>query len=128
MPNDDGELNAMTKENLNKFSNNLSGDLKVRHGYATSSLCSLQSAIEKDFMKDMPRLREYIKRLQWWRDTYEKNLDARPRTQPLDQGGCNLIEFHHAKFDEVEVPGQYVQVSRLFVVHGVRLHPACGPD
>lgn len=29
VPNDDGELNAMTKENLNKFSHNLSGDLKV---------------------------------------------------------------------------------------------------
>ena len=32
VPNDDGELNAMTKENLNKFSNNLSGDLKVSTG------------------------------------------------------------------------------------------------
>lgn len=79
-------------------------------------------------MKDMPRLREYIKRLQWWRDTYEKNLDARPRTQPLDQGGCNLIEFHHAKFDEVEVPGQYVQVSWSLVLRGLRLREACGPD
>lgn len=61
-------------------------------------------------MKDMPKLREYIRRLQWWRDTYERNLDARPKTQPLDQGGCNLIEFHHARFDDVEIPGQYVQV------------------
>ena len=62
-------------------------------------------------MKDMPKLREYIKRLQYWRDTYEKSLDVRPRSQPLEQGGCNLIEFHHAKFDDVEIPGQYVQVS-----------------
>ncbi len=73
----------------------------------------IKAAIEKDFMKDMPKLREYIKRLQYWRDTYEKSLDVRPRSQPLDQGGCNLIEFHHAKFDDVEIPGQYVQVSRL---------------
>ncbi len=29
MPNDDGELSSMTKDNLTKFSNNLSGDLKV---------------------------------------------------------------------------------------------------
>lgn len=34
VPNDDGELNAMTKENLNKFSNNLSGDLKVGSHFA----------------------------------------------------------------------------------------------
>jgi len=58
----------------------------------------------------MPKLREYIKRLQYWRDMYEKSLDSRPRSQPLDQGGCNLIEFHHTKFDDIEVPGQYAQV------------------
>lgn len=61
-------------------------------------------------MKDMPKLREYIKRLQYWRDAYEQSLDVRPRSQPLDHGGCNLIEFHHAKFDDVEIPGQYVEV------------------
>jgi transformation/transcription domain-associated protein len=72
-----------------------------------------QAAIEKDFMKVTPKLREYIKRLQWWRDSYERNLDARPKNQHLDQGGCNLIEFHHTRFDEVEIPGQYVQVSLL---------------
>ena len=32
--NDDGELSSMTKDNLNKFSNNLSGDLKVSDGLA----------------------------------------------------------------------------------------------
>ncbi|WVQ95626.1 hypothetical protein IAU59_002724 [Kwoniella sp. CBS 9459] len=94
MPNDDGELSAQTKDNLAKFATNLNGDLKAM--------------IEKDFMKDMPKLREYIKRLQRWRDFYEKNLDARPKVQTLDQGGCNLTEFHHAKFDDVEIPGQYV--------------------
>ncbi|EIW69900.1 hypothetical protein TREMEDRAFT_71446 [Tremella mesenterica DSM 1558] len=95
LPNDDGELNQATKDNLSKFANNLTGDLKA--------------SIEVDFMKDMPKLREYIKRLQFWRDSYEKSLDARPRAQPIDQGGCNLLDFHHTRFDEVEVPGQYVQ-------------------
>ncbi|WWC92285.1 uncharacterized protein L201_007239 [Kwoniella dendrophila CBS 6074] len=94
LPNDDGELSAQTKDNLAKFATNLNGDLKAN--------------IEKDFMKDMPKLREYIKRLQRWRDFYEKNLDARSKVQPLDQGGCNLTEFHHTKFDDVEIPGQYV--------------------
>lgn len=64
-------------------------------------------------MRDTPKLREYIRRLQVWRDSYEKGLDARPRLQQLDQGGCNLIEFHHTKFDDVEIPGQYVLVSLL---------------
>lgn len=80
-----------------------------------------QAAIEKDFMRDSPKLREYIRRLQHWRDSYERGLDVRPRLQPLDQGGCNLIEFHHAKFDEVEVPGQYVNVSAIDGWLGERL-------
>ena len=62
-------------------------------------------------MKETPKLREYIKRLQMWRDRYEKTLDSSPRLQPLDQASCWLQEFHHTKFDDVEVPGQYVQVS-----------------
>lgn len=95
LPNDDGELNAQTKDNLAKFATNLNGELKVM--------------IEKDFMVEMPKLREYIRRLQRWRDLYEKNLDDRSKTLPLDQGGCNLTEFHHTKFDDVEIPGQYVQ-------------------
>ncbi|ODN82926.1 hypothetical protein L202_01173 [Cryptococcus amylolentus CBS 6039] len=93
--NDDGELNAQTKDNLAKFATNLNGDLKVM--------------IEKDFMADMPKLREYIRRLQRWRDVYEGNLDDRSKTLPLDQGGCTLIEFNHSKFDDVEIPGQYVK-------------------
>ncbi|WVN89695.1 uncharacterized protein L203_104925 [Cryptococcus depauperatus CBS 7841] len=95
LPNDDGELNSQTKENLAKFATNLSGELKVM--------------IEKDFMVEMPKLREYIRRLQKWRDLYEKNLDDRSKAMPLDQGGCSLTEFHHTKFDDVEIPGQYVQ-------------------
>lgn len=115
VPNDDGELNSMTKENLNKFSYNLSGDLKVSQdcGRVRGRDADDQAEIEKDFIKDVPRLRESIRKLQWWRDTYERNLDARPKTQPLDQGGCSLIEFHHSRFDEVEIPGQYVQASRF---------------
>ncbi|WVQ85959.1 hypothetical protein IAT38_008127 [Cryptococcus sp. DSM 104549] len=94
MPNDNGDLNPQTKDNLAKFATNLSGDLKAM--------------IEKDFMRDMPKLREYIRRLQRWRDLYEKNLDERSKSLPLDQGGSSLVDFHHTKFDDVEIPGQYV--------------------
>lgn len=27
----------------------------------------------------------------------------------MDQQNCYLSEFHHGKFDEVEIPGQYLQ-------------------
>ena len=70
-----------------------------------------QAAIEKDFMRDMPKLRDYIKRLQYWRDAYEKALDARTHVQQLDMQTCTLTDFHHTRFDDVEIPGQYVHVS-----------------
>jgi transformation/transcription domain-associated protein len=60
-------------------------------------------------MEDMPKLKDYIIRLQYWRDVYERSLDDRGRTQSLDMNGCNLNEFHLTKFDEVDVPGQYLQ-------------------
>jgi transformation/transcription domain-associated protein len=60
-------------------------------------------------MQEGLTLKEYILRLQYWRDVYERSLDGRGKTQSLDQHGCNLNEFHHTKFDEVDVPGQYLK-------------------
>lgn len=60
-------------------------------------------------MEETPKLRDYIIRLQYWRDVYERSLDDRAKVQSLDMNGCNLNEFHHTKFDEVDVPGQYQQ-------------------
>ena len=54
---------------------------------------------------------EYIRKLQQWRDKYERLLDARPRVQSLDNLSHYLIEFQYTKFDEVEVPGQYTEVG-----------------
>lgn len=71
---------------------------------------SIQANLEEDLIKESS-LRDYVRKLQRWRDTYEVSLDSRPRKQPLDQANCYLSEFHHGKFDEVEIPGQYLQVS-----------------
>ena len=112
-PNDDGALTQQTIQNLARFSDNLHGDRKVFPVCSAVGVFahSAQAAVEKDFLKETPKLREYIKRLLVWRDAVEKIMTERPRSQPLDQGGCNLIEFHHTKFAEIEVPGQYIQVS-----------------
>ncbi len=56
-------------------------------------------------------MNEYIRKLQQWRDKYERILDARPRVQSLDNLSHYLIEFQYTKFDEVEVPGQYTEAS-----------------
>jgi transformation/transcription domain-associated protein len=46
-----------------------------------------------------------------WRDKYERILDLRPRLQPLDALNHYLIEFQYGKFDDIEIPGQYTEVS-----------------
>lgn len=51
-----------------------------------------------------------MKRLQAWRDKYEKSIDARPTMQPLSILSHYLNEFQYSKVDEIEVPGQYLEV------------------
>ncbi|BEJ12109.1 hypothetical protein CspHIS471_0205690 [Cutaneotrichosporon sp. HIS471] len=92
---EDAELPQNTRENLKRFANNLTPELRV--------------CVERDFISNQPNMREYITRLQFWRDYYEKAIDSRPRFSPLDSSGINLTDFHYTKFEEVEVPGQYVQ-------------------
>jgi len=93
--NENADLAPTTKDNLRRFSLNLHSDLRV--------------AVERDFIHSQPKMREYIKRLQRWRDFYERTIDARPRFQALDSSGVTLTDFHYTKFEDVEVPGQYNQ-------------------
>lgn len=79
-----------------------------------------QTDYEDDFIKSNPLLPDYIRRLQHWRDRYEKYLDSRPRVQPLDLLSHWLTEFQYAKFDEVEVPGQYLEV-RTECIHCIEI-------
>ena len=62
-------------------------------------------------MRSKPTLREYVARLQRWRDRYEESLDKRPRRQHLEHCSHYLVEFQHQKFDEVEIPGQYLELA-----------------
>lgn len=48
--------------------------------------------------------------MQSWHQKFERALIERPRKEPLDAGECQLTDFHHSKFDDVEVPGQYMEV------------------
>ncbi|KAJ7753760.1 hypothetical protein B0H16DRAFT_1833912 [Mycena metata] len=49
---------------------------------------------------------EYIQKLQQWRTRYERNLDSKPRIQPLIRLSHYLTEFQYMNVDEIEVPGQ----------------------
>lgn len=52
---------------------------------------------------------EYVHKLRKWRDKFEEKLDRRPQTATLESYSHHLSEFRFRKFDEVEVPGQYLQ-------------------
>ncbi|EMR10214.1 hypothetical protein PNEG_01486 [Pneumocystis murina B123] len=70
---------------------------------------NIKIAFENEFIKEKLNLHDYITRLRKWRDNFESILDRRPKYQPLEQCSPYLSEFQYQKFDEVEVPGQYLQ-------------------
>ncbi|KAL8689809.1 MAG: hypothetical protein Q9218_004603, partial [Villophora microphyllina] len=69
----------------------------------------IRSSFEDDFVAKKPTMFEYIHKLRKWRDKFEEKLDRRPAHQSLENYSPHLSEFRFQKFDEVEVPGQYLQ-------------------
>ncbi|KAK4670085.1 transcription-associated protein 1 [Podospora pseudopauciseta] len=72
----------------------------------------IRSSFEADFVRVKPTMYEYIHKLRKWRDKFEEKLDRRQTPQPLESFAHyspHLSEFRYQKFDDVEVPGQYLQ-------------------
>lgn len=69
----------------------------------------IRKAFERDFVTNKPTMYEYIQKLRTWRNRFEERLDRRKLTVPLEQYTHQLSEFRFLKFDDVEVPGQYLQ-------------------
>lgn len=69
----------------------------------------IRSSFEEDFVAKKPTMYEYIHKLRKWRDKFEEKLDRRPQSANLESFSTPLSEFRYAKFDDVEVPGQYLQ-------------------
>ncbi|KAF2718982.1 hypothetical protein K431DRAFT_252186 [Polychaeton citri CBS 116435] len=68
----------------------------------------IRKAFEADFVSKKPTMAEYIRKLRKWRDKLAERLDRRPSTFHLEQT-THLSGFRFVWFDEVEVPGQYLQ-------------------
>ena len=69
----------------------------------------LRKSFEADFVNKRPTMFEYIQKLRKWRDKFEQKLDRRQPWNSLETYSPHLSEFRFLKFDEVEVPGQYLQ-------------------
>ncbi|KAI5799270.1 hypothetical protein DFH27DRAFT_653555 [Peziza echinospora] len=68
----------------------------------------IKAAFEADFVNEKPNLFTYIEKLRKWRDRFEEKLDRRSPTQNLEAYSPLLSEFRFQRFDDVEVPGQYL--------------------
>lgn len=68
----------------------------------------IKYAFEADFVQQKPSLVSYLDKLRAWRDKFEQKLDRRAVCQDLEQFSPYLSEFQYQKFDEVEIPGQYL--------------------
>lgn len=73
----------------------------------------IRVAFEADFVAKKPDLFTYINKLRTWRDRFEEKLDHRTPVMHLESISPHLSEFRFQKFDDVEVPGQYLLVSLL---------------
>jgi transformation/transcription domain-associated protein len=69
----------------------------------------IRKSFEADFVEKKPTMHEYIQKLRRWRDKFEERLDRRRSYAYLESFSIHLSEFRFQKFDEVEVPGQYLQ-------------------
>lgn len=69
----------------------------------------IKKSFEADFVDVKPTMYEYIHKLRKWRTKFEEKLDRRVLHTPLEAYSPHLSEFKYQKFDEVEVPGQYLQ-------------------
>lgn len=69
----------------------------------------IRKSFEADFVEKKPTMFEYIQKLRRWRDKFEEKLDRRPQFHNLEAYSPHLSEFKFLKFDEVEVPGQYLE-------------------
>lgn len=105
-PDDNGLLPKATTNNIMRFAQNLPHHLK--------------DLFHQDFIASEPNLPQYVKRLQAWRDRYDRILDRKPKRHPLETLSHWLVEYKYQTFDEIEVPGQYFKVSSRgfsFIVH-----------
>ena len=66
--------------------------------------------LHKEFVASNYNLEQLIHKCRSWRFRLEETLRKRPHKRPLESVSRYLVEFEHQKFDDVEVPGQYLQV------------------
>lgn len=94
-PRGNPKLPTATESNLMKFANTLLAPY-------------IRPKFNADFIESKPDFETYIKRLRYWRKRLESKLDRAPAVENLERICPHLSNFHHQKFEDIEIPGQYL--------------------
>lgn len=94
-PREDAKLPPVTEVNITRFAE-------------TVLPKQIRAEFEKDLVVGKPNLESYIIKLRNWRDRLEGKLDRRFTEVNLENLCPHLSEFHHQKFEDIEIPGQYL--------------------
>lgn len=74
-----------------------------------------KKAFDEDFGAPALDLDDIIALLQSWRTDLEKIIQKCPSSFSLESLSRFLAEFEFQRYDDVEVPGQYLQVQNIFL-------------
>ncbi|ODQ81952.1 hypothetical protein BABINDRAFT_160169 [Babjeviella inositovora NRRL Y-12698] len=94
-PRDDIPLPQATEQNITRFA----GTVLPKH---------IRAEFQRDLIDSKPNLETYIRKLRKWRDRLEAKLDRRFGSVNLETLCPHLSEFHYQKFEDIEIPGQYL--------------------
>lgn len=94
-PKEDARLPPSTEANIVRFANTV----LPKH---------IKEEFEVDLIQSKPNLETYISKLKKWKDCLEKKLDRTYGKVNLERVCPHLSQFHHQKFEDIEIPGQYL--------------------
>ncbi|ODV87142.1 hypothetical protein CANARDRAFT_26566 [[Candida] arabinofermentans NRRL YB-2248] len=94
-PREDARLPPATEANIIRFADTV----LPKH---------IRQEFEVDIIQSKPNLETYISKLRKWRDCLEEKLDRSFGKVNMERVCPHLSQFHHQKFEDIEVPGQYL--------------------
>ncbi|CDK24856.1 unnamed protein product [Kuraishia capsulata CBS 1993] len=94
-PKEDARLPPSTEANIIRFADSVLPE-------------HILPEFEADVIASKPNLETYISKLRKWRDCLEERLDRAFGKINLERVSPHLSQFHHQKFEDIEVPGQYL--------------------
>ncbi|GMM30245.1 histone acetyltransferase [Martiniozyma asiatica (nom. inval.)] len=94
-PRENNKLPQATEVNLRRFADTV----MPKH---------IKAEFVEDIIQSKPNLEEYISKLMKWKTCMEEKLDRNYSKINLERVCPHLSQFHHQKFEDIDIPGQYL--------------------